>query len=776
MTWYFRAAGWAVLAGFASLAGGCAEEALPLVSTRTAPIVSPAMAPPTAEMTRELGRLFEASIAAPSRYYYLNSERAAEVLREMDGAPADRQSLLRQAYAIEQLYAGNTPSAIDLFEALLREEGGEAGNLSARHRKLLDFLAISGLRLGEQQNCIGNHAAEACIMPLQGGGIHTLQEGARSAIGWYETLLGTYQNDYRSRWLLNVAYMTLGRYPAGVPEPWRIPGLEPTPGPIPAFKNVAPQLGLDERRLAGSVAIEDFNEDGLLDLFVTAHRLGDSVILYLNDGDGGFVDATDAAGIAGLSGGLNVVHADYNNDGHADILILRGAWLGVSGAQPNSLLRGRGDGTFEDVTREAGLLSYHPTQAAAWADFNNDGWLDLYIGNELSNRWLSVWQQSTDTPADKANPSELYLNNGDGTFTDVAPRLGLDVSLFVKGVAWGDVNNDGLPDLYLSVLAGPNRLYINRGGTTMDDWRFEEVAGKAGVHEPFFSFPVWFWDFDNDGWEDLCVGNSDLRRLDDAAADLAREFLGLPALAEMPRLYRNNGDETFTDITAPAGMEHVLYAMGGNFGDLNNDGFEDAYFGTGAPDYRSLVPNRMFMNVDGRRVREVTFESGFGHLQKGHGIAFGDLDRDGDQDIYAVMGGAYEGDVFQDALFENPGVADAPAWIVVQLAGHTANRAAIGARLRFVVTRRNGERREIHRIVSTGGSFGSSSLQVEVGLGDAERLDRLEVVWPNAGRSTDVFEQIPLNGYYRVEEGGAMTPLTAPPVPFRKSEPAGHTH
>jgi hypothetical protein len=708
------------MAGFFLGLDGCrpspATPEVP-VSVWTAPIVTPNMAHATAEMTRELARLFDHTLAHPSQYYYLNSERAEELRRERDAAAPGAGSQLDFPLAVEHLYAGRTEEAIATFEAL---RAGLDDPRSAEWRRLTDFLAIAYLRLGEQQNCIGNHAAEACILPLQGGGIHERPDPARQAAAHYESLLATYANDYRSRWLLNVAYMTLGRYPAGVPPEALIPDLEPAPGSLPRFQNVAPALGFDDRRLAGSVAMEDFNNDGLLDLFLTAHRLGDSVRLYVSDGQGGYSDVTAAAGLEGLSGGLNTVHADYNNDGFADLLILRGAWLGVAGAHPNSLLKNNGDGMFEDVTVAAGLLSYRPTQAAAWGDFNNDGWLDLFIGNELSNRWLSVWQQTDTTPESMANPSELFLNNGDGTFTDVAPRLGLDVSLFVKGVSWGDVNNDG--------------------------------------------------------WLDLCVGNSDLRRVDFAGADLAREYLGLPIEAEMPRLYRNNRDETFTDVTVEANMNHVLYAMGANSVDLDNDGFEDAYFGTGAPDYRSLVPNRMFRNDGGRSFREVTLEGGFGHLQKGHGIAVGDLDRDGDQDIYAVMGGAYEGDFFQDALFENPGMPDAPAWIVLQLEGRSSNRAAIGARVRVDVTRANGEFRQIHRVVSTGGSFGSSSLQLEIGLGDAARIDRVTVIWPDAAQSHDAFEGITLNRYHRLVQGGAVEVLDRPHTPFHFGPVDPHLH
>jgi hypothetical protein len=244
----------------------------------------------------------------------------------------------------------------------------------------------------------------------------------------------------------------------------------------------------------------------------------------------------------------------------------------------------------------------------------------------------------------------------------------------------------------------------------------------------------------------------------------------------MPRLYRNNGDETFTDVTAPAGMNHVLFAMGGNFGDLDNDGFEDAYFGTGAPDYRSLVPNRMFLNRKGQRFEEVTLSGGFGHLQKGHGIAFGDLDRDGDQDIYAVMGGAYEGDVFQDALFENPGMEDAPAWVVLHLEGVQANAAAIGARVQLTVTRADGSQRSLHRTVSTGGSFGSSSLQLEIGLGDTERIDEVRIRWPDSRQTEERHLDLDVNRSYTLRQGEAPIEREYRTVPLRKAGPDRHLH
>ncbi|WP_054682563.1 FG-GAP repeat domain-containing protein [Rhodothermus marinus] len=174
----------------------------------------------------------------------------------------------------------------------------------------------------------------------------------QQAAALWERLLESRPFDFQSRWLLNLAYMAMGRYPDGVPARWRIDGLAPAQPVAPSFRNVAKALGVDVVGLAGGVSAEDFNGDGWIDLLVTSYGLNDQVRLFLADGQGGFVDHTEAAGLKGIVGGLNTVHADYDNDGDVDVLILRGAWLGPAGRMPNSLLRNNGDGTFTDVTYE----------------------------------------------------------------------------------------------------------------------------------------------------------------------------------------------------------------------------------------------------------------------------------------------------------------------------------------------------------------------------------------------------------------------------------------
>jgi len=179
-------------------------------------------------------------------------------------------------------------------------------------------------------------------------------------------------------------------------------------------------------------------------------------------------------------------------------------------------------------------------------------------------------------------------------------------------------------------------------------------------------------------------------------SDVASEYLDLPFQSETPRGFiKTTGMEPFSDITKLAQLDKALYSMGSNFGDLDNDGWLDFYVGTGSPDLRSIVPNRAFRNVEGNYFEDITYDIGMGHIQKGHSIAFADLDRDGDQDVYAVMGGAVEGDIFANALFENPAKKDENAWITIELEGRTANRSAIGARIEIIVRQIDGQNRKI---------------------------------------------------------------------------------
>jgi hypothetical protein len=392
-----------------------------------------------------------------------------------------------------------------------------------------------------------------------------------------------------------------------------------------------------------------------------------------------------------------MIQANYDNDGCKDILELRGGW---EVPQRKSLLRNNCDGTFTDVTAVSGLAEpATSTQTAAWADTNNDGLLDLFVGNE-----------------DRA--SQLFLNKGGSAFEDISRAAGVDRVAFTKGVSVGDYDNDGFVDFYVSNFNGNNFLYRNDHDNT-----FTELGRAAGVPGPGHGFATWFFDYDNDGWPDL-FATSYFTSVDESV----RTYLGLAHNAATLKLYKNLGDGTFRDVTREVGLEKVFMPMGANFGDIDNDGFLDIYLGTGNPSYASLLPNVLLRNNEGKSFVDVTASSRTGELHKGHGIAFADLDNDGDEEIVAEIGGATPGDSHPLRLFENPGHGN--DWITLRLVGVKTNRAAIGARIKLTVENEGRGTRSIYRSVGSGGSFGASPLEQHIGLGKSARIVDFEIWWP----------------------------------------------
>lgn len=674
-----------------------------------------------------------ADYADPLECYNLNSKKAVLIKQQWDNAPARDKLTMQLRYADQILRAGKNEAAIMEFQDIINQLGDQ---LTPQSKPVYELLALAYLRLGEQQNCINTHTAESCVLPIQGGGVHTMTSGSESAIKLFERILKDYPDDEQVRWLLNIAYMTLGQWPAGIPAKYLIP--EKTfqaKGDI-RFNDIAIPLKLDTRGLSGGVCMEDFDGDSNLDLFVTSYGLRDQCRFYRNNGDGTFSDRTKEANLIGILSGLSANHADYDNDGDRDILVLRGGWL-LGGTHPNSLLRNNGDGTFTDVTIESGLLSFHPTQAADWADFDGDGWLDLFIANE------------TQDPK-RPHPCEFYRNNGNGTFTNIAPQLKLHFTGFFKAATWGDINNDQRPDLYISNLYGDNKLLVNRGGNGPESWTFEDVTKNSGTPGSGHTFPSFFFDYNNDGLDDIFCTDYSIDLNDQGPRPYVKEILGKQPPGTWACLYQNLGNETFSNRNKQAGLNTITYAMGNNFGDLDNDGWNDIYLGTGKPDLTSLIPNRMFRNVNGQRFEDITM-NGFGQIQKGHGVAFGDLDNDGDQDIYVVVGGALEGDLSNNILLENPGNAN--HWITIFCEGKTSNKDAIGAKIKVNMLQKNGSKRSVFATVGTGGSFGSASLRQEIGLGDARQIESIEVTWPKPGVPKSIYTNIPLDGAIKLTEG-----------------------
>ncbi|HMX25728.1 MAG TPA: CRTAC1 family protein, partial [Blastocatellia bacterium] len=621
-------------------------------------------------------------------------------------------------------YRGEMAKAIEHFEAARLAISNSLVNHPEYAEDLVfmdEILGISHLRKGELDNCVHNHNAETCIFPLTKRAEHKLTAGSSEAVKYFNRHLSRKPDNEEVRWLMDLALMTLGKS-AGAPGASK-------DARVPRFPDVAAVTGVDRISGAGGTIIDDFDNDGLLDIVISSVDACESMKLFHNNGDGTFSDVTDKAGLSDQIGGINCVQTDFNNDGWQDIFVMRGGW---EFPMRNSLLRNNGDGTFTDVTEAGGLLSgEHRTHSAAWADFDNDGWLDVFVGHEET-------------------PSQLFRNRGNGMFEDVTQKAGVGRTAFTKGAAWGDYDNDGFADLYVSNYGSENFLYHNNGNGS-----FTELAARLGVSKPLMSFPTWFFDYDNDGRLDLFVAS-----FVPSVAEVARGFWGLPPQAETMKLYRNDGRGGFQDVTAAVGLTKVVPTMGANFGDLDNDGRLDFYLGTGAPSYTALMPNFMFRNQAGKSFADVTAATGTGHLQKGHGVAFGDLDNDGDQDIYANIGGFIPGDKYNKALFANPSTKT--NWISIKLTGARSNRAAIGAKVKLTVTDAAGKESFRYREVTSGGSFGASPLTQQIGLGNlkAAKIDAVEIQWP-ASKTKQTFRDVPANQFIEVQEAATdIKPLS----------------
>jgi tetratricopeptide (TPR) repeat protein len=627
--------------------------------------------------------------------------------------------LMETHFALAQLYAyrGNLDPAIEEYKLSYELA---LSSVPTAIPQMEAALGIIYLHKSGMENDVFRAPGEKCLFPVRPGNAYQKKDDSNLAIEYFLKYLEKKPADLEVKWLLNLAYMTVGKYPSGVPEKYLLPPAAfASKEDVGRFVDVAADAGLNIFSTAGGIIVDDFENNGLLDVVTSGFESCAPMHYFHNNGDGTFTERTKEAGLAGMVGGLNLLQTDYNNDGCLDILVLRGAW---EFPQPRSLLRNNCNGTFTDVTAGSGLEKPVSSQTAVWVDINNDGLLDLFAGNETG-------------------PTQLFLNKGDGTFEDISlsSGVGRGADSFSKGVAADDYDNDGYVDLYVSNLTGRNFLFHNNHDKT-----FTEVALQAGVPGTGRGFATWFFDYDNDGFPDLFT-TSYFASVDETM----RTYLDLPHNAQTLRLYKNLGDGTFRDVTQEAGLDKVYMPMGANFGDIDNDGYLDIYMGTGNPSYASDVPNVLLRNHDGKYFVDVTTSSGTGELHKGHAIAFADLGNNGNEDIVTVIGGATPGDSHALRIFKNPGHDN--DWITVKLVGVKTNRVAIGARIKVTVENQGQGTRSIYRTVSSGGSFGASPLQQHIGLGKSARIVSLEIDWP-ASKTKQVFSDVQKNQFLEITE------------------------
>jgi hypothetical protein len=333
-------------------------------------------------------------------------------------------------------YTGDMSRAVAEFEEAYRL--AQSDNPAALP-DLEQMIAIASVHKAEIDNDIYSAPGDRCLLSSKGSVGLTRPEAFDQGVRHLLALLDRRTDEVVLKWFLNAAFMATGGYPTRVPSKYLIaPDVFRSTEEVGRFVDVAARAGINSFSSAGGVAVDDFDNDGRLDLLTSNFDSRGRMQLFHRREDGSFEERAAQAGLAEQLGGLNLAQADYNNDGCKDVLVMRGGW---ELAQRRSLLRNNCDGTFTDVTAAAGLLQpVASSQTAVWTDIDNDGWLDLFVGNEDA-------------------PLQLFRNRGDGTFEDIAAAAGVRRSAFTKAVSAGDYDNDGFPDLYVSNFRDGNVLF-----------------------------------------------------------------------------------------------------------------------------------------------------------------------------------------------------------------------------------------------------------------------------------------------------------------------------
>ena len=628
--------------------------------------------------------------------------------------PHDPQVGLDRSYdLLERVIDGSVPYSPEEAAALFLM----AKTLSRRgnHRESIDFYNQALVR--------AQSASQRMEVLRELGAIqYRLGDYNDAARNFYQAL--QVHNNSIDQWMLKLCLDQLGAAAPKLPDAYLFPSakIHANASLNLEFKDIAPDLGINRFDGNGTASWGDYDGDGKPDLFLAGS--GTFMSVFRNEGSK-FRDVTAETGLDHVPSGYSLNLIDYDNDGKLDLYISYNGW---NGPMPNRLYHNTG-GRFEDVSKRSGADDAGSGFVSVWGDLDNDGYLDFVVANGVLK--------------DGSVP-RIYRNNRDGTFSQVSgvkesPAYG------AIGVALGDYDKDGDLDILINGLNNaPNRLYRNDGS-----WKFTEVARAVGLDQPPHNgFVCFFTDFNNDGWPDilsvsLAPWDAVVEGLKGAFAPASKQAIHTDA----NRLFRNNGNGTFTDVTWESKLYFPTGSMGAGVADLDNDGFTDIYIGTGDPQLTRLEPNRVFHNNGDATFTDVTSIAGFARPgNKGHGVAFIDIDDDGDIDVYAQLGGHYQGDHAYNAFYKNL-KGNRNHWLEVDLTGVKSNRFAVGAQL---TVKAGGS--TVYREVKGSEGFGATSqYRQHFGLGSKTKVDTLEIRWPSGIQQS--FPEIEANRIVAIKEG-----------------------
>lgn len=481
----------------------------------------------------------------------------------------------------------------------------------------------------------------------------------------------------------------------------------------------------------GGAAFLDYDRDGFIDIYVTSGTWVEKLShgekpaempgnrLFRNRGDGTFEDVTKKSGASGPWYTMGVSVGDYDNDGYPDLFL--------SCYGPNVLLHNEGNGTFRDVTKKAGVAGQHECSVGSvWVDYNNDGYLDLYVGNYLTfDPEYKYYYAPDGFPGPMAYEAEkdyLYRNNGDGTFTDVTEEAGIiDTDGRAMGVGAFDYDDDGYMDIFVANDHTMNYLWHNEGGKRFTDKGIYSGTAFSQAGEATVSMSVDFADFDSDGLIDLFLS-------DDTYCSL----------------YKNMGGGVFADQANPSGIAMQAAQFVGwssCFFDYDNDGDQDIFMTNGALKHLYGQEDQLFENDGIGKYKDISGRLGsyFFEEHVGRGACLGDYDNDGDIDIFVV-------NLNDRCIFLRNNKGNSGNWIILSFTGTKSNRDAVGVKVKIEY----GGKTQVAQKRSTAGYLSQNDPRLHFGLGNAEMIEKIEVRWPSGNKQT--LENIKVNQILNIVE------------------------